>query len=721
MTDDIIFGIDLGTTTSSAAVYYKEKINILFELPSYVAYTNTMQYVGESAKLQIDLNIGNVFYEVKRLIGRKFDEITLSQEKNLLSYKIIHNENDDILISSTFGKLFTPEEILSAILIKLKKYCVLFIKSEFNIDTQIINAVITIPAYFNDTQRSSILTIAKIAEINCIRVINEPTAAVLAFGYITKNKFDSKKVIVYDFGGGTLDISLVEITDGLYTVLGFTGNIYLGGSNFDRALMQHCIEELHKNNNGLVLSNIQLQYLRTACENAKCNLSSADNTNITVDNLSLNINITKNKFEEICQDLLQESIIPIENILNEHKLTINEIDDIILIGGMTISPSIRNIIEKNFKKPNYSINPCSAVAIGAAIQGNILTKNTDEYTDSIILLDITPLSLGIELSGGLMDIIIKKNTILPHKTTKLYTTDSDYITNIQIKVYEGERIYVKDNTLIGEFNLPVPKALKMVPEIEVTFNIDINGIISVVAKTIYPLNSNSYSNLIINNNKIKFNNIDICKLINNAKKYECIDTLKKELYNMKFKIYDICDIVLQNIFKLNNSEQVKEQINNIINKINCNDNIDELKEIYYELSYKYGGIAIKDDFDVNIDISNEKNILINKCNILIENYQKYNCNCSFITTFVNDFIIWYNVTKHFTKTDVNLKINEIEYHINLLDKVYELETTCLSIKALEINIDDKLNELINEALKTIETANIDLNIINTFIEKLNSY
>lgn len=744
--NNFIFGIDLGTTTSCIAIYINGKPFVIEEIPSYVAFTPLTRYIGIDAKNQKYINSENVFYEVKRLIGRKYNDEKLQLEKKLLSYNLKSDDNNNILISSSFNKNYTPEEILAAILNYLKNKAIDWVKINHNINIDTISSVITIPAYFSDLQRSALIDSAKIAQIKCVRIINEPTAAILAFGYLSKQiNYTDSKIIVYDFGGGTLDISLIEISQGVYTVLGSAGNPVLGGSNFDKCLMQYCIELFQKSTNINIstLLSTSIQKLRNECEDAKKRLSINNKTTINVDNFyenyNLSIQITRKDFENICKDILDICIQPIDNLLNECSLSISDIDDIILIGGMTKMPIIRELIKKQYREPNCSINPETAVALGASIQAHILSHNHDEYTDQIVLLDITSLSLGIETSGGIMDTLIKRGTILPHKINKYYTTDTDNMTSILIKIYEGERTYVKDNIFIGEFELIIPPAPKMIPEINVCFEITIDGIVIVSAELIDSEQTNIKNQIIVTNNKQKFNDIEINKLINDAKQYEIEDELKKNIYLLRYQIYNMSDIIIKN----GNSDTITNDINNIIKNIDNINELSELKNILENIGYKYGNIAIKQIQDTNIELTHEnitstyttvnddennnidaKKILLYHCNNI---YNKLNINNHHdILNYIDDIIIWLNITNNPQKDDIDQKLIKLLVMFNQIDqstynRTDELEKLCFSLKIIsesnELNKD--LLILVNDALNYLEEDNPDNNIIIEYIDKIN--
>ena len=489
--EDIIVGIDLGTSNSCICYWNNSSLVMIPDekgnktIPSYVGFTNISRYVGNDAKNQSVLNTSNVYYETKRLIGRKFSDPDVQREKGLLAYKIYGDENDNIKLESTLStldenKVFTPEEIASNVLTKLKHMANDYLK------TKITKAVITVPARFNDKQRQATIDAAKIAGLDCVRIIHEPTAAAMAYGLGSRKlkKDEYINIIVYDFGGGTLDVSLVEISanssnENIFTVLGSAGNTNLGGSDFDNRLQKYSIE-MFKRKNKLKkiedLSALSLQRLKQSCENAKKTLSTKNKAYVTVKEFYLSIDllipITREDFEIICGDLLLLSLKPIEDVLELQELTTDDIDEIIMVGGMTRMPMIMKRLEQKFKiKPNNSLNPDEAIAAGAAIQAYILNNNSNPFSESMRLLDICPLSMGVETIGGIMDILIPHGTIIPITVEKMYTTYEDYAESVLIKIYEGERQITRDNFFVGEFELKnIPKEPRGIPEIKVNFN-----------------------------------------------------------------------------------------------------------------------------------------------------------------------------------------------------------------------------------------------------------
>lgn len=575
-----IIGIDLGTTNTCVGIWRNECLEIIPDeygnrtIPSFVAFTNVSRYIGLDAKNQKDLNPLNVFYEIKRLIGRKINDPLVTREKEFFSYKIDGDENNNIILKPDIEnkKTITVEEISAAILTKAK-----YMASNY-LSQKITKCVITIPAYFNDGQRQATKDAATIAGLECIRIINEPTAAALAYGLLERTQNDvAKNIIVYDFGGGTLDVSMVRIEGGIFEVLSSCGNMRMGGSDFDNRLMSYAMGKFKKQNNIddiSELSSISLQKLRSACEQAKKILTASTKTQIAIKNfyndIDLFIPITRTDFEKMCTDLFLIALKPIDDVLNNCDYDISEIDEIILVGGMTRMPKIRDLIKiKCGKDPNCSINPDEAVAAGAAIQGYLLSHSDDPFSEAITLLDTTSLSLGVETTGGIMDVIIERNNIIPTSESKEYSTDKDHVESVLIKIYEGERRLTCDNFFVGEFELcgikPEPRGM---PEIIVTFNIDNNGIITVMAEN---KKNNEKNSLTVTSNKGRLTKNQIDELVHEAKSFEMRDELEKRKKFLHYEIDEFCNNILVNIenqkeFKLADKDRkmIKQDILNVM-------------------------------------------------------------------------------------------------------------------------------------------------------------
>jgi molecular chaperone DnaK len=486
-----IIGIDLGTTNSCVAILENKNTKVIENsegartTPSIVAYTKDEVLVGATAKRQAVTNPKNTIYASKRLIGRKFDEKAVQKDIDLMPYKIVKADNGDAWVQINEDKL-APPQISAEVLRKMKK------TAEDYLGEKVTQAVITVPAYFNDSQRQATKDAGQIAGLEVLRIINEPTAAALAYGVDKKDGKDSK-IAVYDLGGGTFDISIIEIAnvDGekQFEVLSTNGDTFLGGEDFDQVLMDYVIDEFKKDNGvDLKKDMLALQRLKEAAEKAKIELSSSQSTSVNLPYITadasgpkhMNVNISRTKFENLVETLIKRSIEPCVTALADAGLSVGDIDEVILVGGQTRMPKVQEAVEKFFgKAPRKDVNPDEAVAVGAAIQGAVLGG---DRTD-LLLLDVTPLSLGIETMGGVMSKVIKKNTTIPTKQSQVFSTAGDNQPAVTIKIGQGERDIFQYNKLLGEFNLEgIDPAPRGVPQIEVTFDIDANGILDVSAK-----------------------------------------------------------------------------------------------------------------------------------------------------------------------------------------------------------------------------------------------
>ena len=449
--------------------------------PSVVAFTKEGEMLtGQPAKRQAVVNPENTIYATKRLIGRKFKEPAVQEEMKAVSYKVIAHENGDAWVQ-VLGKKYSPSQISGFILGKMKE------TAEGYLSKKVKHAVITVPAYFNDSQRQATKDAGKIAGLDVLRVINEPTAAALAYGM---DKAESKILAVYDLGGGTFDVSILEIQNGVFEVKSTNGDTALGGEDFDSHLVRHVVEEFKKENNNLDLSKdrMAIQRIREACEKAKIELSSTVQTDINLPYITadatgpkhINTKLTRAQYEKLVGDLIQRTVTPCEKAIKDAGISKSDIGDVILVGGMTRMPKVVDTVKNVFsREPSKSVNPDEAVALGAAIQGGVLAGSVTD----ILLLDVTPLSLGIETLGGVFTRLINRNTTIPTKKSQVFSTAADGQTQVQIRVFQGERELCRDNKLLGDFNLTgVPPAPKGVPQIEVEFDIDADGIVNVHAK-----------------------------------------------------------------------------------------------------------------------------------------------------------------------------------------------------------------------------------------------
>jgi molecular chaperone DnaK len=480
-----VVGIDLGTTNSCVAVMEGGKPTVIANAegfrttPSVVAFAkNGDRLVGQIAKRQAVMNPENTFYSVKRFIGRRYDEVT--KETTEVSYKVISSSGNVKLDSPGAGKQFAPEEISAQVLRKLVEDA-----SKYLGET-VTQAVITVPAYFNDSQRQATKDAGKIAGIEVLRIINEPTAASLAYGF---DKKSNETILVFDLGGGTFDVSVLEVGDGVFEVLATSGDTHLGGDDFDKKIVDYLAEQFKKDEGIELRKDRQaLQRLTEAAEKAKIELSSVTQAEINLPFITatqdgpkhLDTTLTRAKFEELCSDLIDRCRVPVENALKDAKLNKSDIDEVVLVGGSTRIPAVQELVKRLLgKDPNQSVNPDEVVAVGAAIQAGVLAGDVT----GILLLDVTPLSLGVETLGGVMTKIIPRNTTIPTKKSEVFSTAVDGQSNVEIHVLQGEREFANDNKSLGTFRLDgIPPATRGVPQIEVTFDIDANGILNVTAK-----------------------------------------------------------------------------------------------------------------------------------------------------------------------------------------------------------------------------------------------